>query len=760
MQGEGRTIFIFSMEPWGDMWYSKHHYATHLARHHTVYFVALPDRWRLKDLFSFGVKVTRTKEGVNVVEYRNNLPLRVLPGWLANLVDRLNATKLKRLYPKEPVILWTFYPARLLAMRKSRRRKDQLVYHVVDPFQVLPIDTATARKADLVVAINTWFLAYYRNINRNCILVPHGVRESDRHTNADEVARNQERWGRYVVVAASLNHRTNHDVLQRVAERYPDLRVVLIGQLFPVPPEVEAVRQRLLAMPNVVHLGVLKPDAMRHVIGGACAGLVTYDFHPALSRPTTGTGTPLKVITYLAQRCPVITTINSFIPELDGRAVHKAADEEHFVELVGAAMNGGLSYDADAVENYLDGVEYGRLTTRILEALDEARKPPPVEDGADRLPWNCPVMVVSNEGWDGPRYSKHRYALELCKYRKVFFVDPPKAWSPRNLLRWKVRQRTIPEGITILSYDNVLPLFNGRLGPLNDHIIARRLRRYLDRNGWDRPLFWSFDPNRLTDPGPLRPFLSIYHCVDDHGPSFPGELRLAPKVDHVFCIARGLMQRFRPLNPSVHHVPHGIAQQDIAPFPDPATPLPAPPGYGLYIGNINDRHDFALWHKLMTAHPDTQWVVVGIADTADPIAKDLLGGRHPNVRYLGPMPYEKLGTLVRHAGFGFLYLRPDHPPNRFSSQKVVQFLAQGKPFFCSWLSEYEDHRDVVYMSDGHDEALEQFARWVREGEPAAVVERRRAYAEGLRFPMILGRLPFRVEQPREEDAPFPVTAEA
>jgi len=41
-----------------------------------------------------------------------------------------------------------------------------------------------------------------------------------------------------------------------------------------------------------------------------------------------------------------------------------------------------------------------------------------------------------------------------------------------------------------------------------------------------------------------------------------------------------------------------------------------------------------------------------------------------------------------------------------------------------------------------------------------VVERRRAYAEGLRFPMILGRLPFRVEQPREEDAPFPVTAEA
>jgi hypothetical protein len=671
---------------------------------------------------------------------------------MADLVDRFNAVKLKRLYPRDPVILWAFYPTGLLAIRRLRRRRDQLVYHVVDPFQALPTDTTIARKADLVVAINPWFISYYRNINRNCILVPHGVRQVDRCIDPAGIAHHQKEWGRYVVVAAGLNHQTNYAILQATAKRYPDIRLVLIGELFAVPPDIAAVRDQLLEMSNVVHLGALNPDTMRSIVGGALAGLVTYDFQPTQVRPTKGGRTPLKAITYVAQECPVITTINSFIPELDGKAVYKAEDEQHFLHLVGEARAGTIGFDAQAVNSYLDRVGYDQLVHRILEALDAPSRSHSSVDGVHGgLPWNCPVMVVSNEEWDGPRYSKHRYALELCKRRKVFFVDPPSAWGPINLLRWSIRQRTTPEGVTILSYDNVTPLFNGRLGPLNDRIIGHRIRRYMVRNGWGPPLFWSFDPNRLTDPAALRPFMSIYHCVDDHGTHFPGELRLAPKVDHVFCIARGLMPRFQALNTSVHHVPHGIAEQDIVPFIDHSQPLPAAPGYGLYIGNINDRHDFELWHKLVTAHPGIQWVVVGRAATTDPMGRELLESkRYGNVTYLGPMPYERLGTLVRNAGFGFLYLRPDHPANRFSSQKVVQFLAQGKPFFCSWLSEYEPHRDVVFMSDSHDEALEQFARWKHEGDGPSAVEHRRAYADGLRFKVILDRLPFRVEQLREE----------
>ncbi|MFN3876464.1 MAG: hypothetical protein ACK4L7_11195, partial [Flavobacteriales bacterium] len=62
-----RCIVIFSLEPWGDMWYSKHHYAAQLAQDHDVFFVSLPDRWRWTDLFSRRAKVSRVPEGVQVV---------------------------------------------------------------------------------------------------------------------------------------------------------------------------------------------------------------------------------------------------------------------------------------------------------------------------------------------------------------------------------------------------------------------------------------------------------------------------------------------------------------------------------------------------------------------------------------------------------------------------------------------------------------------------------------------------------------------
>lgn len=751
MRGTSRTIFIFSMEPWGDMWYSKHHYATRLAREHTVYFVSLPDRWRLKDLFSFGLKVTRSKEGVNVVEYRNNLPLRFLPKWLRDRIDRLNVTKLRRLYPKDPVVLWAFYPANLLTIDALRRKGDRLIYHVVDPFQVLPSDTTLARKADLVVSINSWYLSYYRNINRSCILVPHGVREQDTRQNPAAIAEHRGKWGRYIVLAASLTHPTNYKILRQVAERFPATSLVLIGELLPVPDSVSRIREQLLGMDNVVHLGALPPDAMRDVVGGAAVGLVTYEFQRTLREPQSGVRTPLKVLTYVAQGCPVVTTINGFIAELDGKAVYKAEDERHFLDLIATALEGGLEFDRSAVRSYLDRVEYDRLIEKVFAALDAGHVPVlegPTLDDRSRLPWSCPVMVVSNESWDGPRYSKHRYALELCKYRKVFFVDPPQAWRPANLFKWRVRQRTIPEGITILSYHNPTPLFNGLLGPLNDWIIGRRLHGFMKRNGWGAPLFWSFDPNRLTDPAPLDPYLSIYHCVDDHGLAFPGELRLATRVDHVFCIARGLMPRFAALNTSVLHVPHGIADIDINPHIARTAAEQLVPGYGLYIGSVNDRHDFELWRKLIVANSDIQWVVVGIATPTDPVGLELLGGEvYPNVKYMGPVAYESIGALVKNAGFGFLYLHPDHPANRISSQKVVQFLAQGKPFFSSWLSEYEAHPDVVYISEGHEAAVGQFARWRMRGDDHLAADRRKAYAEGLRFPVLLERLPFNVHQP-------------
>jgi hypothetical protein len=751
-----RTIMLFSLEPWGDMWYSKQHYAARLARSHTVYFVSPPDRWRWKHLFSFDVKIRDTPEGVKVVEYRNNLPLRFIKTWLANLVNRLIARRLSALLPTEDVLLWCFHPTPLADHLAVLRPQARVIYHVVDPFLKLPNDAGFARRASLVVAINEWYLDYYSALNPNCLLVPHGVRQEDREYDAAAVRSLQNKWGRYMILATGLNRFVNYPLLIHLARRFPRVRLVIAGQMFPLDTEQHELRERLFALPNVKYAGVKHPDELKEIIRGAQLGLLTYEFEPTHSVPVSAGRTPLKVLTYLAQLCPVVSTNNSYVPVLDGEGYFKAEDEPHFFRLVDDVLNGRAGANAEVVERYLDSVEYGQLIRRILLQLrtvtEEEVEPPAVlirphrsQAPVKHIPADVPILIISNEGWDGPRYSKHRYALALKKYREVFFIDPPPQWKPAHLLQIGVRSRPTPEGVTVLSYNNAIPLFGGMLSSINDRIVSRRIRRTLERNGRHNPLFWTFDPRRLAAPGIFKPSASVYHCADDYGLRWRSERMLAKSCDHVFCIARDLMPRFETMNKSVHYVPHGLAETDMdLSAVDPAR-LPAPPGYGLFIGNINDRHDFVLWEKLFLANPDIMWLIVGPTQISDPVGLRIAEGKDfPNVRFLPPVPYDQLRALIAGAGFGFLYLKADHPANMISSQKVVQFLAQGKPFFSSWLSEYADRSDLVYVSEDHDSALALFQRWRTEGEPDSFRRKRLEYSSRQHFTQIIENLPFRL----------------
>jgi hypothetical protein len=170
-------------------------------------------------------------------------------------------------------------------------------------------------------------------------------------------------------MAAGINHRTNYALLSALALAMPALNLVLVGPLAPVTGRMHQQREHLLALPNVFHVDTQHPDELRHIIGGACSGLVAYAFEQTKEIPTLAGGTPLKVLTYLAQHCPVISSINSCVPELDGRGVFKAENEEEFIRLVADITSKKLKTDMNTTSSYLDRVTYDRLVTCIWENL-------------------------------------------------------------------------------------------------------------------------------------------------------------------------------------------------------------------------------------------------------------------------------------------------------------------------------------------------------------------------------------------------------
>lgn len=360
MLARAMTILVFSLEPWGDMWYSKQHYAAELAKDHLVYFISPPVRWQLCDLFSLNLKLRTTPEGVTVVDYRNNLPLRLLPLPIARWAIRQTARKLGRLLQSGETVLWCFHPTAIALQIALRRKNTQLIYHVVDPYENFSDDIPCAREADVVVIVNPRYKERYMPINPNTILIPHGVREMDRVRGAREAYKQAKHP--YAIMAGGITSRTDYALLQTMCERLPRLRLILAGQMEPLEPELERQRNALLALSNVQYAGVLHPNQLQSLVGAAIVGLIAYGFDPVQ-------GTPLKALNYLAQLRPVVSSINCRIPELEGKGIYHVENAENFIQRVTQAMDGTLQLEEEVVNRYLDDRSYDKLVARILDSL-------------------------------------------------------------------------------------------------------------------------------------------------------------------------------------------------------------------------------------------------------------------------------------------------------------------------------------------------------------------------------------------------------
>lgn len=363
-----KTILLFSLEPWGDMWYSKHHYAAELAKDHTVYFISPPDRWRPVDLFSRGIKLRKTPEGVIVVDYRNNVPLRILPHAMARWMHWLTARKLAHLLKDQSNLLWAFHPTPIVLQKVFREKKTQLIYHIVDPYENFRADVACARAANLIVAINPGFLSYYGKLNTNIILISHGVRSIDLTEDQAGNANYSDQWGKYVVLAGALDHRLNYKLLLESANNFQQIKLIMAGPLPRLDRGIALERSRLLALPNVLHVGVAHPDALRHIVGASVGGIVAYHFDNWANRPTNPSGS-LKILTYLTQLRPVITTIEDNIPELSDRAIYKVDTEAEFLSRMQQVADGRLGLEEDLVRNYLGRMTYPVFIEKILKHL-------------------------------------------------------------------------------------------------------------------------------------------------------------------------------------------------------------------------------------------------------------------------------------------------------------------------------------------------------------------------------------------------------
>lgn len=349
---------------------------------------------------------------------------------------------------------------------------------------------------------------------------------------------------------------------------------------------------------------------------------------------------------------------------------------------------------------------------------------------------NQHILIVSNEPWGETWFSKHNYAWELAKNNKVYFINPPVPFSITNWFKKNITEEHVSSNLTAVTYKNFLPVRIEFLRKINESLIFKNLNRYLKLKAANNAIFWTFDPLRLSSPELLNPKLIILHAVDKYRFTKPTEFILSKKAHIIICVAEEIAEIYRDKNKNVHVIPHAIASDEIIEKKKPRGEKLS----GVFVGNIDKRIDFEYTAHIISKFPQVDFHFVGKISEED-CASDLVFKKNfPNVIHHGEKPFKQLKKFISDADFCILFKVDEVGGNKISSHKMLQYFAQGKPIFASHLTQYNDIKDLLYMSDDKNEMTTIFANFIKNGEDDQLFSKRIEYAKKHSFENTISKI--------------------
>ncbi|MBN8696785.1 MAG: hypothetical protein J0L87_09655 [Bacteroidetes bacterium] len=356
------------------------------------------------------------------------------------------------------------------------------------------------------------------------------------------------------------------------------------------------------------------------------------------------------------------------------------------------------------------------------------------------MPSNKNIIIISNEPWGDVWYSKHNYAYELSKKNKVIFLNPPKKWKLGNLFK-KIEISAISDNLFQLTYTNILPSVNTIFFKLNNLLVSLKLKRFFKENNFADYICWTFDPYRLYSPQKLGASKSLFHIVDNYQFNHRGEKETCNNSDYFVCVSENIAKNYKSFNKRMLVIPHALSSDEFISTQRP-TEIPEKQ-YALYIGNIDKRLDYDQIERIIIAFPTIEFVFIGKLHFApNNIAADAIFNKkkYSNVKYLGIKNFKELKNYIKHAKFCFAWMDEKFHGNRIAHHKIFQYLAFGKPVFCSVFSDYIPIKSYLYMEDDTDNMIQIIDNYMKNGEDPHLVDQRINMAKEHTFEKALAKI--------------------
>jgi len=356
-------LFIISNEPWCDIWFSKQHYANELANlEFQVYFINPVKFWSIRNLFSFKTKIVKIKDNLYTLDYHNNLPLRIFPKTFQQINDWINSFKIFKKFEDCHLILWQFDPTRFIHIYTIKNYSR--IYHIVDPMDTFWGDKIIAQNTDLIVAVREEFISSYKQYNNNLIFIPHGVGDDEFKLAPDQLQNIRFNYESDILFVGTINPDVDIQLILTLANNFTNQKILIIGPLsVNITSEQSQLFDQLIRCENVVYLNKRPANELKYYIASTKICIVPYQANNQHFKRT-----PLKIIHYLAQYKPVISTVR--LMELDEKAVFFVENYEEFISRVEDVLNGRLKINRNFTEEYLTRISYPNLIDKILSHLE------------------------------------------------------------------------------------------------------------------------------------------------------------------------------------------------------------------------------------------------------------------------------------------------------------------------------------------------------------------------------------------------------
>lgn len=340
-----------------------------------------------------------------------------------------------------------------------------------------------------------------------------------------------------------------------------------------------------------------------------------------------------------------------------------------------------------------------------------------------------PIVTFSHLRWNSVFQRPQHIMTRLAERREVLFVEEP---VTNGAVAGLEVMRVGPK-IRVLQPH--LPVDGPGFGPRQERILGAQLRRFLEREGWDRYAAWLYTPMAVSVAKSLEPCSIVYDCMDDlsrflHAPAEiqQREQELFECADAVFTGGPSLHRAKERLHPYVHCFPSSVDVKHFASansIPDAREQARLPrPRLG-FFGVIDERMDLDILRHVAAERP--HWSIVMVGPVVKIERSALPWG--PNLRYLGQQPYHDLPSFLAGWDACLMPFARNEATRFISPTKVLEYMAADRPIVSTSIGDVaEPYGDIVYLGDGPQGFLEACDRALGQTGEERAARRAKAHA--------------------------------